>query len=309
MQEQAGGAVTDARQRKDGRRMSGMEEARDIFGGRLAESRRHCGLTQEDLAGRLGVTPQALSKWERGSSFPDLVMLTGICEQLGISADYLLGIAGGRITEDGNRRVQSEILKALRRSLDPLRLLIGVELVPLFQNGGFVEKIAAKRQELALGGILMPVVRIMDQLQLAPREFMIMAYDNVLYQEVLEELPENLDGIIGKLGEVVGNRYDEILNADIMKQLTDNLRTEYPALITGIVPEMIPYGLLLDVVRDLLRRGDSVRYLPRIIEGIEHELRENGSQPASQLAERVAALLEREDNYYVLMHNRRTTEK
>lgn len=285
-----------------------MEESRDIFGGRLAESRRHRGFTQEELAGRLGVTPQALSKWERGSSFPDLVMLTGICEQLGVSADYLLGIAGGGITEDGNRQMQIDILKLLRSRMDPLRLLIGVELVPLFRDGSFVEKTAAKRQELAAEGILMPLLRIMDQLQLNPKEIMILAYDNVLYQEILEEQTENLDYIMGKLGEVVRSRYDEILNVDILKQLTDNLRTEYPALITGIVPEKIPYGLLLDVVRALIRRGDGICYLPRMIEGIEHELRENGSQPASQLAERVAALLEREDNYHVLMHNRRAAE-
>lgn len=286
-----------------------MEEARDMFGARLAESRRYCGFTQEELAGRLGVTPQALSKWERGSSFPDLVMLTEICEQLETSADYMLGVAGGRITEDGNRKVQSEILKALRKSLDPLQLLIGVELVPLFvplfQDNRFAEKTAEKRQALAAEGILMPVLRIMDHLQLNPKEFMIVSYDNVLYHEILEDLDgEKPDYIMGRLEETVRSRYDEILNVDILKQLTDNLRVEYPALITGIVPEIISYGLLLDVVRELIRRGDAPRYLPRIIEGIEHEIRENGIRKAEELAQRVAARLEREDNYFVLMHSR-----
>lgn len=286
-----------------------MEEARDMFGARLAESRRYCGFTQEELAGRLGVTPQALSKWERGSSFPDLVMLTEICEQLETSADYMLGVVGGRITEDGNRKVQSEILKALRKSLDPLQLLIGVELVPLFvplfQDNRFAEKTAEKRQALAAEGILMPVLRIMDQLQLNPKEFMIVSYDNVLYHEILEDLDgEKPDYIMGRLEETVRSRYDEILNVDILKQLTDNLRVEYPALITGIVPEIISYGLLLDVVRELIRRGDAPRYLPRIIEGIEHEIRENGIRKAEELAQRVAARLEREDNYFVLMHSR-----
>lgn len=282
-----------------------MEEARDRFGTRLAESRRYCGFTQEELAGRLGVTPQALSKWERGSSFPDLVMLTEICKQLETGADYLLGAAGGRITEDGNRKVQSEILKALRESLDPLQLLIGVELVPLFQDSGFVEKTAKKRKVLAAEGILMPVLRIMDQLQLNPKEFMIVSYDNVLYHEILNDLDgEKLDHIMGKLEETVRSRYDEILNVDILKQLTDNLRVKFPALITGIVPEMISYGLLLDVVRELIRRGDAPRYLPRIIEGIEHEIRENGIRKAEELAQRLAARLERKDNYFVLMHAR-----
>ncbi len=42
--------------------------------------------------GRIGVTPQALSKWERGQSLPDVSLLTDICQILGCSADYLLGI-------------------------------------------------------------------------------------------------------------------------------------------------------------------------------------------------------------------------
>ena len=36
------------------------------IGKRIAESRRNAGFTQEELANRLGVTPQALSKWETG---------------------------------------------------------------------------------------------------------------------------------------------------------------------------------------------------------------------------------------------------
>ena len=38
---------------------------------------------QEELAGRIGVTPQALSKWERGQSLPDVSLLTDICQILG----------------------------------------------------------------------------------------------------------------------------------------------------------------------------------------------------------------------------------
>lgn len=38
------------------------------FGIRLAECRRNKKFTQEELANRLGVTPQALSKWEKGVS-------------------------------------------------------------------------------------------------------------------------------------------------------------------------------------------------------------------------------------------------
>ena len=61
------------------------------IGKRIAESRRSAGFTQEELANRLGVTPQALSKWEKGASSPDLEMLISLCDILGVSADYLVG--------------------------------------------------------------------------------------------------------------------------------------------------------------------------------------------------------------------------
>lgn len=46
--------------------MREIREELNVFGSRLAESRRSCGMTQEEMANRLGVTPQAVSKWERG---------------------------------------------------------------------------------------------------------------------------------------------------------------------------------------------------------------------------------------------------
>lgn len=49
------------------------------FGVKILEYRQNKGLTQEELAGRIGVTPQALSKWERGQSLPDITLLAELC--------------------------------------------------------------------------------------------------------------------------------------------------------------------------------------------------------------------------------------
>lgn len=285
--------------------MGETREELNVFGSHLAESRRAYGLTQEELANRLGVTPQAVSKWERGTSSPDLKMLSDICKLLGTSADYLLGTVSGSMTENGDEKVQDEILKSLRNCLDPLELIIGEEIVPLFVNNEFVQHIAKLRRELAAEGILMPIVRIKDFPGLKSGEYMILAYGNVIYQEILEEInEEKLSYIIGKLGETVRKRYDEILNADIMKNLTDNLKIKYPALIENVVPEKISYGLLLDVTREFIKRGNSPFYLPKIIERLEHELRVMGASCAGQLAERVCSNLEREDNFWVVMEAR-----
>ena len=47
-------------------------------------------LSQKELAARLGVSYQAVSKWERGLNLPDILLLPALCQVLGISADELL---------------------------------------------------------------------------------------------------------------------------------------------------------------------------------------------------------------------------
>ncbi len=55
------------------------------FGRRLALLRRQSGKKQHDVANDLGVTPQAVSKWERGLSCPDILMLDELSSSLGVS--------------------------------------------------------------------------------------------------------------------------------------------------------------------------------------------------------------------------------
>lgn len=258
----------------------------EFFGSRLAECRRGKNLTQEEFSNQLGITPQALSKWERGLSAPDLFMVSDICRILDVSADYLIGTKTGRITEDGNMEVQKEIWSNLRNTLDTLQLFFGKELVPLFMDNQFIEKIAGLRVRLSKEGILMPVVRVSDELSLEDTEFMALSCQKILWREVLEKTEDNLlDGIIDKLGETVRANYAEIINVDMVKGLTDNLKIKYPVLIESAVPEKISYTLLLDVIRGFLRQGNSLVYLPKIIEIAEHEIREHGVMQVSELVE------------------------
>ena len=62
------------------------------LGKRIADARDDSGLTQKDLADRVGVTAQAVSKWERGSSCPDISILDEIADTLGVSVSSLLGV-------------------------------------------------------------------------------------------------------------------------------------------------------------------------------------------------------------------------
>lgn len=270
----------------------------EFFGSRLAECRRERNLTQEEFSNQIGITPQALSKWERGLSAPDLFMISDICSILDVSADYLIGTKTEKITEDGNLKAQKEIWSNLRNSLDALQLVFGKELVPFFMDDHYMEKIAKLRIRLSKEGILMPVVRVSDQLSLGDTEFMVLSYHKALYREVLEKTDDNsLDYMIDKLGETVGANYAEIINVDMVKSLIDNLKIKYPVLIESAVPEKISYTLLLDVIRGFLGRGNSLIYLPKIIEILEREVRENGVMQASELVERVTAQTAKPDGF------------
>ena len=55
------------------------------FGRRLSHLRRKTGKKQRQVADDLGVTPQAVSKWERGLSCPDILMLDELASSLRVT--------------------------------------------------------------------------------------------------------------------------------------------------------------------------------------------------------------------------------
>ncbi len=64
-----------------------------MFPQRLKQLRKELGLSQKSLSEHLGVTQQAVGKWETGRSSPDPTTLARLAELLETSADYLLGIS------------------------------------------------------------------------------------------------------------------------------------------------------------------------------------------------------------------------
>lgn len=66
-----------------------MEET---LGKRIVQNRKRLSLTQDQPAERLGVTAQAVSKWENNQSCPDITLLPRLAESFGTTTDALLGI-------------------------------------------------------------------------------------------------------------------------------------------------------------------------------------------------------------------------
>ncbi len=61
------------------------------IGVRIAEQRKRKGITQEELANHLGVSKPAVSKWESGQSYPDILLLPELATYFNISIDELVG--------------------------------------------------------------------------------------------------------------------------------------------------------------------------------------------------------------------------
>lgn len=66
----------------------------DILCSNISAQRKKLGLTQDALAGKLGVTFQAVSKWENGQSCPDIDLLPKLADIFSVSIDELFGRSG-----------------------------------------------------------------------------------------------------------------------------------------------------------------------------------------------------------------------
>ena len=276
------------------------------IGKRIAEYRRERKLTQEELANRIGISAQALSQYERGMRYPDIEILKSLCTVLGVSSDYLIGLKETKINEIDDVEIEKEIWWNLRNSLSALSIVFGSDYVPSWNNNKHVELISNLRLRLSRDGILMPIVRLSDWIQLKPREFIILAYDNVLYhEEIGENKLINVEYIVQKLEEVVRQNYAEIINIDIIKALVDNLRINHNAIIDEIIPEKVPYGQLLAVCKGLLGRGDGMNYFSQIVEILGELNRKNLTSSDDEITDMIAKQLERPNNMWIWLHERR----
>ena len=107
---------------------------------RLARLRRAQGLSQEKLADALGVSRQAVSKWESGQANPDIRYLAAMSRQLGVSADYLL--SGG--SPAGPVPASSAPLPPLPRFYG--LLILGIALLTLGFAGVLILALASTGQ-------------------------------------------------------------------------------------------------------------------------------------------------------------------
>ena len=59
-----------------------------MIGNKIAEARKKANISQAQLAERLFISPQAVGKWERGESLPDIITFNRLAEMLGVDLNY-----------------------------------------------------------------------------------------------------------------------------------------------------------------------------------------------------------------------------
>mgnify|MGYP003451707493 CR=1 FL=1 len=69
------------------------------IGKKIYTLRTKCGMTQEQLAEKMGVSRQAISKWEMGAGYPDVALLPVIAAYFGVSLDVLFDYDANNIEE------------------------------------------------------------------------------------------------------------------------------------------------------------------------------------------------------------------
>ncbi|MBQ5725193.1 MAG: helix-turn-helix domain-containing protein [Clostridia bacterium] len=116
-----------------------------MVGDMIRRLRKKNNITQDRLAEYLGVTPQAVSRWESGVCYPDLNSLPPIADYFGVSMDVLLGYNGNR----RNARVE-EYIAATEKLLDRDRITDALELL----RGALAEFPGDFNLQLELAGVL-----------------------------------------------------------------------------------------------------------------------------------------------------------
>ncbi|NWF88867.1 MAG: flagellar biosynthesis protein FlhA [Ignavibacteriaceae bacterium] len=202
--------------------------------------------------------------------------------------------------------------------VDPIEIEIGYGLISLVdenQGGNLFQKISTTRKFIALEyGVLIPPVRVRDNLQLNPNEYIIKIKGNVVASYEIHPdrylamnpggIAEQIEGLQTKdpafgfvsywitreekdraeligftvvdaisvlsthLQETLKQNFDKILTRQAVKQLLENLKKDYPAVVEDVSPDVLPLGTVQKVLQNLLKELIPIKDLVQIMEAL-----------------------------------------
>lgn len=97
------------------------------IGNRIRKYREELGLSQTQLAERIGISNSRVSNWEQGINRPDADMLAEICKALNVSPSLLLGV---QLTSEELNDKERKVIHAYRKKTElqyAIDILLGLE--------------------------------------------------------------------------------------------------------------------------------------------------------------------------------------
>lgn len=104
------------------------------FSERLKNLRKKVGLTQVDVAGKLGISQQAYASWERGLKKPTQENLVKIAQVLNVSVDYLVGNSEEEITNKELEDIEILFRKNSEGLTDDEKVVFRKELIAFMEE-------------------------------------------------------------------------------------------------------------------------------------------------------------------------------
>jgi flagellar biosynthesis protein FlhA len=228
------------------------------------------------------------------------------------AADHIVVDEQEEEPASGEERVEQYL------QVDPIEIEIGYGLINLVdeqQGGNLFHKISSTRKYIALEyGVLVPPVRVRDNLQLDPNAYLIKIKGNVVTQHELYtdrylamnpgNIDDPIDGIVTTdpafnlpscwvsseqkdkaellgytvvdsvsvlsthLQETLKRHFDKILSRQAVKQLLENLKEDYPAVIEDINSDTLSLGTIQKVLQNLLKELIPIKDLVQILEAL-----------------------------------------
>ena len=127
---------------------------KQTFGNMIVSLRKEKGMTQLELAEKMGVTDKAVSKWERDLSFPDISSIPKLAEIFEVSIDDLMQVKIKTKETPSNDNIKGIILLAL----NAIALAMGIAVVVLL----FLNEIQTKSaiSMLAIGLVCLAIIQL-----------------------------------------------------------------------------------------------------------------------------------------------------
>lgn len=115
---------------------------KETFGQRFQRLRKAAGLTQEEVANKVNISAQAVSKWENDVSAPDISVLAELADLLGVTTDVLLGkeqeVTTASYVPSATKNIEELMFRVIvdSKNGDKVRVNLPVALVKVFADSG-----------------------------------------------------------------------------------------------------------------------------------------------------------------------------